>query len=144
MGEALKQCSKCKIEYPLDHFLRIPTRNYIVARCHECRKGSNRGYYKNARIHIKEWIYNYLSNNSCIDCHEGDPLRLEFDHREDKHFDLGKAFVGKAKDLETVQREISKCDVRCANCHQAKTHKEQKTWKYLMFVERSKNAKSNS
>ena len=144
MGEALKQCSKCKIEYPLDNFLWKPTRDYYVARCNDCRKESQRAYYKDARPHIKEWIYNYLSDNPCIDCHQSDPLRLEFDHREDKHFDLGKAFIGKAKDLETVQREIAKCDVRCANCHQVKTHKEKNTWKYRMFVERSKNAKSNS
>lgn len=140
----MKRCHKCRIEYPLEEFLR--TARGLHPRCHECRKGSNREYYKNARKHIKNWIYDYLLDHSCVDCGLQDPLRLTFDHREDKHFDLGKAFIGKAKDLETIQREIAKCDVRCANCHTVKTHKEKMTWKYVMYMERNGhgNTETNS
>lgn len=135
----MKRCSKCKVEYPLEEFLRIS--RGLHARCHECRRKSQRDHYQNARPHIKTWIYDYLSDHPCVDCGQSDPLRLEFDHRENKHFDLGKAFIGKAKDLETVQREIAKCDVRCANCHKVKTHREQNTWKYRMFMERRDRVK---
>jgi hypothetical protein len=136
----MKRCKRCQIEYPLEEFLRI--RSGLHARCHNCRRETHREYYRNARQDIKAWIYNYLLDNPCIDCGESDPMRLTFDHRENKHFDLGKAFIGKAKDLGSVQLEIAKCDVRCANCHIVKTHIEQDTWKYRMSVER--NAHGNT
>jgi hypothetical protein len=130
----MKRCKKCQIQYPLEDFLQVGSR--LHARCHNCRKETQREYYRNARQDIKAWIYDYLLDHACIDCGEGDPMRLTFDHRDNKHFDLGKAFIGKAKDLETIQREIAKCDVRCANCHTVKTHIEKNTWKYIMYMER--------
>jgi hypothetical protein len=137
MGEAVKVCRKCKVEQSIDNFLIPKSTNKPTARCNTCRKESQREQYKRSRPHIKTWIYDYLSSNPCVDCGESDPMRLEFDHRGEKHFDIGKSFIGKAKNLDIVQSEIAKCDVRCANCHKVKTHKEQDTWKYRMSVERS-------
>jgi hypothetical protein len=133
----MKVCRKCKVEQPLINFLVDKRVNKPTSRCDACRKEAQRGYYKKARPHIKAWIYDYLSNNPCVDCGEADPLRLEFDHRSDKHFNIGKSFIGKAKNIDIVQSEIAKCDVRCANCHRVKTHKEQDTWKYRLSIERS-------
>lgn len=140
-NNSIKKCRRCLIEYPIDQFLLIKV-NQRHARCHECRKECSRGYYRNARKHIKEWIYDYLLDHPCVDCGERDPMRLTFDHKQEKHFDIGKAFIGKAKDLESVQREIRKCEVRCANCHTVKTHKENDTWKYRMSIERNGHGKT--
>jgi hypothetical protein len=135
MGEAVKLCGRCKVEQSIDNF---DTYNRgAIEVCKPCRRERGREYYKRSRPHIKEWIYDYLSSNPCVDCGENDPLRLEFDHRSEKHFNIGKSFIGKAKNIEIVQSEIAKCDVRCANCHKVKTHKEQDTWKYRMSVERN-------
>lgn len=133
----MKTCRKCKIEQPLNNFLVDKRTNKPTSRCDACRREAQRDNYRRARPHIKAWIYDYLSRNPCVDCGETDPLRLEFDHRGDKHFDIGKSFIGKAKGIEIVQSEIAKCDVRCANCHRVKTHQEKNTWKYQLSIERS-------
>lgn len=133
----MKTCRKCKTDQPLNNFLVVKSTGKPTSRCDACRREAQRDNYKRARPHIKAWIYDYLSSNPCIDCGEADPLRLEFDHRSDKHFNIGKSFIGKAKGIETVQSEIAKCDVRCANCHRVKTHQEKNTWKYQLSIERS-------
>jgi hypothetical protein len=96
-----------------------------------------RNQYKNSKLNIKNWIYDYLLTNPCIDCGETNPMKLEFDHRSDKSFHIGKSFIGKSKDIEVIKSEIAKCDVRCASCHRVKTHKEQNTWKYQIHQERN-------
>ena len=59
------------------------------------------------------------------DCGEVDPTVLVFDHRDptEKFKDVGK-MIHNGSSLENVQREISKCDVRCANCHSRRTAKQ--------------------
>lgn len=133
-----KQCRACKEVKELENFHY--SRGNWVALCTPCLRERNRRYYLNRRIDIKEWLFDYLSQNPCIDCGESDPMRLQLDHRDDKKFNLGKALVGKSKSLADVQAEVAKCDVRCANCHQVKTHGEQNTWKYRMHLERKQNA----
>jgi hypothetical protein len=134
----LKECKECKELKLLEHFDNN-SRGY-VALCKPCRRERNRRYYSTRRIDIKEWLFDYLSQNPCVDCGESDPMRLQLDHKVDKEFVIGKSFVGKSKSLADVQAEIAKCDVRCANCHQVKTHGEQNTWKYQMSIERKQNA----
>ena len=70
----------------------------------------------------KKFIKDYLTNNPCVDCGETDPIVLEFDHIRDKKMNIGDA-VGKGCSIETIQKEINKCEVRCANCHRRITHK---------------------
>jgi len=132
-----KQCRKCKEVKELENFHY--SKGNFVALCTPCLRERQRGYYVNRRIDIKNWLFDYLSQNPCIDCGEGDPLRLQLDHRGDKEFVIGKSLVGKSKSLADVQSEIAKCDVCCANCHQVKTHGEQNTWKYQMHIERKQH-----
>ncbi len=141
----LKKCSKCKIDKPLSEFnwkIRDVKR---AVHCRECSRKyirnhyeSNKSYYlrkaKKRNIVIrkaaKEYIGNYLSTHPCIDCAESDILVLEFDHRDRKS---KGGFVGVMVNnnatLKKVIEEISKCDVRCANCHRRKTEKENNSWK---------------
>jgi phage FluMu protein Com len=132
-----KQCKRCKEVKELENFHY--TRGNFLALCTPCLRERQRGYYVNRRIDIKEWLFDYLSQNPCIDCGETDPIRLEFDHRGDKKFVIGKSLIGKSKSLADVQAEVAKCDVRCANCHKVKTHSEQNTWKHRMHLERKQN-----
>lgn len=132
-----KQCKLCLEVKDAEHF--DISRKKLLAICKPCRRQRNRSYYITRRIDIKEWLFDYLSENPCIDCGESDPMRLEFDHRGAKRFDIGKSLVGKSKNLTDIQTEVAKCEVRCANCHKVKTHKEQNTWKYRMHLERNKN-----
>jgi hypothetical protein len=133
-----KQCKRCKEVKELENFHY--SKGNFVALCTPCLRERQRGYYLTRRIDIKQWLFDYLSQNPCVDCGEGDPMRLQLDHRGDKEFNLGKALIGKSKSLADVQAEVAKCDVRCANCHQVKNHGEQNTWKYQMNLEREQNA----
>ena len=130
-----KECKRCKEVKSIEHFDDCKTKG-VLALCKPCRRERNNEYYINRRIDIKEWLFDYLSKNPCIDCGESEPIKLEFDHRGDKVFEIGKSLVGKGKTLEEIQLEVAKCDVRCANCHKVKTHAEQNTWKHRLHLER--------
>lgn len=75
------------------------------------------------REKVRAAILAYLLDHPCVDCSEADPIVLEFDHREDKDFEIGAA-IGKGVGLKRLMAEIAKCDVRCANCHRRKTYAE--------------------
>ncbi len=70
----------------------------------------------------RNFVWNYLKNNPCIDCGEIDPVVLEFDHRDTttKKFSISNAIRQKIS-IKSITEEIEKCDVRCANCHRRKT-----------------------
>ena len=71
---------------------------------------------------LRALILGYLAKHPCIDCGEADPVVLEFDHRnpKKKRFTVCYA-VRQAYSVETVRRKISRCDVRCCNCHRRRT-----------------------
>jgi hypothetical protein len=68
-------------------------------------------------------ILDYLTSHPCVDCGEEDPVVLEFDHRENKEFEIGST-VRMGVGIPRLMAEIAKCDVRCANCHRRKTYRE--------------------
>lgn len=76
------------------------------------------------------YVFNYLKEHSCIDCGEDDPIVLEFDHRGNKERNISDMMRG-SYSLETVKKEIEKCDVRCANCHRRKTAKQFNWYQYI-------------
>lgn len=90
------------------------------------------GRYQRYKVHYRakqkrqatafnELIRRYKLEHPCVDCGEEDPIVLEFDHRPgfEKSFNIGEA---RNFNLTKVMAEMSKCDVRCANCHRRKTH----------------------
>lgn len=90
----------------------------------------------NKRLNLKRrtaskrlFVHNYLSSHSCTDCGESDPVVLEFDHvRGKKRFRVSAMMVSWCS-LDTLVAEISKCEVRCANCHRRKHSKDQGWYK---------------
>lgn len=78
---------------------------------------------RRAKADIHAFLTDYLRDHPCVDCGEDDPVVLEFDHRpgERKRFDIGN-FRNGGYGLASVQTEVSKCDVRCANCHRRMTY----------------------
>lgn len=83
---------------------------------------------KKHRIKVRVLINEYLKSKECVDCGEGDPVVLEFDHtvRSDKFKTINKMLSGHYS-WNAIHLEIQKCEVRCANCHRRKTYKQLKT-----------------
>lgn len=67
----------------------------------------------------------YLRSHPCVDCGEAHPATLEFDHRNPhtKRFAISSRRASGATN-RSLQEEISKCDVRCANCHRKRHARE--------------------
>lgn len=74
----------------------------------------------------KQFLWDYLKNNPCVDCGESDPVVLEFDHLRDKKHGVASM---KTLSRKTILIEIEKCQVRCVNCHRRKTSSERKWFK---------------
>jgi len=76
----------------------------------------------------RQKVLAYLKSHPCVDCGESDPIVLEFDHVRGKKRDIISKLCGRYC-WEELEKEISKCDVRCANCHKRRTAKKQKWFK---------------
>jgi ferredoxin-like protein FixX len=99
----------------------------------ENRTAYQKAWHFNRNLPIKEWIYNYLKRNKCVDCGENDVLTLDFDHvTGNKRFNIARAFMDKNMTIEILAEEINECEVRCRNCHVIRTHKVNDSWKYRM------------
>lgn len=139
------KCSKCLRLLDENEFnwkFKFTKRSY---HCKNCSRTyvkhhymNNRSYYLNkAKIRskkVKDYVHrmigNYLLAHPCVDCGESDLLVLEFDHI-DRSTKLGEVarIVKRKLSANKIMEEISKCEVRCANCHRRKTEIESLSWK---------------
>ena len=126
----VKICSKCNL--PKEEFTSW-RENYCV----DCRRSYDRKRYlknpeyykekgstnlKRAKDEKQEKIVDYLFNHPCVDCGETDPIVLQFDHQRDKTENICR-MVHRNFSWKRILEEISKCEVRCANCHLRRTAK---------------------
>lgn len=90
----------------------------------------NKGWYQQHRERLLEkrrqhkeelriWLRRYKSKLRCVECGENHPACLHFHHRnkEEKSFDIGKAITRTYTSINRLEKEISKCEVLCGNCH---------------------------
>jgi hypothetical protein len=140
-----KFCPRCQRNQPVNYFnwKKLNVRRQVY--CKDCsRKYIREHYYKNVNYYLikvnkrnkileakfHEYIGMYLSTHPCVDCGETNIIVLEFDHRErlDKRMEVSKIYQRRMS-LESLIKEVAKCDVRCSNCHRKKTAKESGSWK---------------
>ena len=128
----MKRCTQCKRRLALNGFAINKTRvDGRQGQCKRCRRAYCKQHYKknktyyldrnkaNNRI-IRQFVFDYLSTHGCVDCPETNPIVLTFDHvRGKKKFVIAGAYNHKT--LKRIKHEITKCEVRCANCHLKKT-----------------------
>lgn len=124
----MKQCSTCKQEKDESLFNKKHGKPQGI--CKECHSVYRKKHYqenrqkyidkarKNNEIYAEEF-YKWLSNKSCMDCGNDDIRVLEFDHLENKEFNLSAKIGGRK--LESLMDEINKCDIVCSNCHKIRT-----------------------
>ena len=71
-------------------------------------------------------ILSLKEGKPCMDCGGSfPPEAMDFDHREGKRMSVS-AMVRMKPTEATVLREISKCDLVCANCHRIRTWEEER------------------
>lgn len=116
------------------------------AACRDCYAVYHREYYRNRSRTDPEYrarkgrqrherrrslaaenrllLSRYLTDKACVDCGEADPVIMEFDHQDpkQKRFAISDAML--RRNWPDIERELAKCEVRCANCHRRKTARE--------------------
>ncbi len=132
-------CNHCKEEKVIKAFnWRRKDLGIRQRTCRACQRQQQRNWYKkNKEIHISnmveqrlqklsaghEFVWQYLSTHSCVECKEGDPIVLEFDHVKGRKRAIISRLVRNGHSIEVIQKEIEKCEVVCANCHRRRTYK---------------------
>jgi hypothetical protein len=131
---AMRKCARCGAVRPTDDFVWRKARGTWGSHCRECRAEYGRMHYKKnraiyidrarrRRLSIMEertaFLVEYFRKHPCADCGEVDPVVLEFDHLDDKKFNVSEGL--RNRNWESVLAEIAKCEVVCSNCHRRRT-----------------------
>jgi hypothetical protein len=144
MNPTTRICSRCLEEKPITEFtFKDKLRGKWHVYCRECSRELIRMHYQahqlyyvrkarkrktRIRLEQREWIWNYLELHPCIDCGEADPCCLDFDHVRGKKHAAVSRMISIGYSWEAIEAEISKCEVRCANCHRKRHAKRRKGW----------------
>jgi hypothetical protein len=138
-----RTCCTCGLVKPVSEFaLKNKERGTRSTKCRSCQAAYSREHYRRNRPaylertatqrrfnreECRQQVYNYLMEHPCADCGEGDPIVLEFDHRDPSKKRASISRLINHVTWAALQREIARCDVRCANCHRVRTA-EQFNW----------------
>jgi hypothetical protein len=131
----VKTCTKCGVAKPLSAFAaRRKKSGTLQSWCRDCHKARAAERYarmtteqrddkrrrdRERAARLRRLLWDRLSNASCVDCGESDILVLEFDHVGEK---LGNVTdIAIRRPWALVEQEISRCEIRCANCHRRRT-----------------------
>jgi len=123
-GRRHQKCKGCVAAYGRQHYA-ANRRAYITR---------NVGTLRSRRRTLKSRVWRYLAEHPCVDCGETDLLVLEFDHSDPaaKRSTIYR-LVQQGYGWATIQAEIERCQVRCANCHRRRTA-VQFGWVMLAFT----------
>ena len=117
----IRKCRRCKRNKLLYKFANAGTvkgKNYKRHHCKKCYSAIK----GQARKRKSDWLIEYKSTLQCSKCdYDRNPRALHFHHVSNKN----KAYnvsdmVGKGCSIANIKKEIRKCIVLCANCHQEK------------------------
>jgi len=115
-----KQCGHCKKMKVFSKFTKDNRASCgLKSECNDCRTLDRKKRRKNKR----ERIYKIKENTPCADCNQYYPSYvMQFDHLpgNKKEFQLSNGYL--FSDI-SIKKEISKCELVCANCHAIRTHK---------------------
>ena len=134
----MRTCIVCKLTKDESEFgWRNKNKNLLQSVCDSCRRKQMKDRYqkdpdnvreinKSARLKTRSeaqaYLLTYFETHPCVDCGETDPIVLTFDHVTGiKKHNLAD-MVTHGHSLSAIQEEISKCEVRCYNCHMRAEH----------------------
>jgi hypothetical protein len=143
-----KYCPTCKLEKTICEFGKDKARgDGLQSQCRLCKRAVQaRWYQKNKAQHVTrvtkrrreveadtvKAVLVYLESHPCVDCGEGNPIVLEFDHIRGRKLNSICNLISRGCCWKTIYMEIQKCEVRCCNCHRIKTAKQFGYRKMLM------------
>lgn len=129
--EGLKQCTKCKeLKKESEYGNRLGKKHYT---CKECIKIAQKKQYQNNKKYYldrnrelrssnRSWYQELKNNTPCAKCGNYYPYYvMDYDHIDPSSKILCIAhMMGHSK--KAILKEISKCELLCANCHRIKTY----------------------
>jgi len=139
----MKLCKRCDTTKPREAFSKNKCRkDGLQTYCKECSRKIDNEHYKSSptrREYIiahnqktiesnRKKLWTLLIKSRCKDCKENDPIVLQFDHLRDKTHNISE-MLNKALKWETIQKEIDKCEIVCANCHARRTSQRGGFWR---------------
>jgi hypothetical protein len=138
----MRTCSRCTKSKHEDEFSK--KRGGKQPYCKLCQSETQKVYYRaNQKAQVarcnkrrdeqvkqnQQRVIQYLLKHPCVDCGETDIVVLQFDHvRGKKRLEIGRMMTFS---WPTIEKEIAKCEVRCANDHTRRTAAQQKNYKVL-------------
>jgi hypothetical protein len=141
-----KVCTYCGLERDAenDFHWEYKKQGKRQTRCKYCQAELSKLHYQNnkqvynkrSRIYKAEAILKntslistYLSTHPCIDCGQTDICLLEFDHVRGQKSRGIADLVSWGFNWSTIETEIAKCEIRCANCHRIKSIEHGRGWR---------------
>lgn len=116
-----KYCHEVKPEEAFDVCRVVKGKTYRRLKCKNCK----RIYNNQRRAKLRVWLINYKKTLACERCGFADFRALQFHHKGDDEKASNVAdMVRSVFSIESVSREIAKCIILCANCHQIEHHKD--------------------
>jgi hypothetical protein len=130
-----KKCSSCSVIKDITEFgLRHKNKEYRQAFCKGCAAERSILYYKQHKKKIlgkalkaqeedRIWLRELKDNKPCMDCkvvHRH--FALDYDHRDPSKKLAAVGNVLNRNGREAALKEMSKCDLICANCHRYRTY----------------------
>lgn len=143
-------CNWCKEFKSFEHFHKC--KDGYATFCKPCVSNKKKERYNNqtkkcivektARKRIELAIeVDKLKNHSCADCHiKYEPVCMDFDHRpdEEKVLCISK-MIHENYSLDSIKKEIDKCDLVCVLCHRMRTHLREPPRDLLPIQKRNKS-----
>ena len=123
----LVRCKYCGQDQPptaFDICCIVKGKVYRRLRCQRCKSART----KVRRRELRQWLVDYKKTLRCVRCGFSDYRALEFHHPGKEYKDANVAdMVRSVLSREMIMREISKCIVLCANCHQIEHYEQRKS-----------------
>jgi len=103
---------------------RIYHKTYALRHPEVLKAIAHRSWEKNGRKLLAErkLVLKEAKNKSCMDCGVQYPYYvMDLDHRDPTQKTKAVSQMLRRCGLETLKKEIAKCDLVCANCHRIRT-----------------------
>lgn len=132
----MKQCCRCKVVKDTSEFHRsVLRKDGLQSYCRTCKKAIDKEHnqrnprrnYEHSRAYAlrnQRWLYGYLQTKQCEweGCTVNDPDMLVLDHLNPlEKRDHVSTIAHGSFSLKSVQEEVAKCRVLCANHHHKHT-----------------------